>query len=238
MLRIEPGIHALCLMPDHVHLLHEREVPLSLARAMSGHTRSINAHRGRVGALLRASPKPEAVAGREKIRRSVRYIHLNPCRARLADDPVAWAFSTHLDALGLAASPARRPSRDPHALHRYVSADPTVHVHGTRVPVPPAGVCTLDRLLAAVSVSTRTPGHLVLENRGPARALFVACARGLSGASSREIAAYAGISPRAVRATTPSAPAAIAALAADSRIDALSDTLLRRKLATYLGRRS
>lgn len=229
------GLRAMCVMPDHVHVLHEGDVRRALGDAMSGHARWMNAREGRSGALLRRSPPPSPVVGRDKLRRDIRYIHLNPCRARLVRDPLAWPLSTHLDAVGLAVSPVLAAWPDPHGLHRYVSGDPTVHVDGTELPVPPCGLVTLDGVLRAVSLATRTPGLEVIERRGPARTLFVSCAKGLTGATGRQIASFAGVSVSTVKRAVPSTPAAIAALAVDRRVHALDDVHLRAMLDGYFG---
>lgn len=226
-----PGLHALCLMPDHLHLLHPRPVRRELGVALAAYARLANHRRGRQGPLVRPTRAPEEVVGATKTRRSIRYVHLNPCRAGLAADPVAWAFSTHLDALGLSAPAARPAARDPLSFHRWVSADPTVHVQGTDLPVPPAGLSTLRRVLAAVSVATRTPATAVLSNRSPQRRLFLSQARGLTDASVAQIAHFTGISSRTVQRAKPAATPRIAALAADSRIRALCDVELQATLA-------
>jgi len=175
-----PGLQALCLMPDHVHLLHPQDVRRALGHAMSGYTRWRNARRGRQGPLLRASPTVEEVAGASKRRRSLRYVHLNPCRAGMVDDPVAWPLSTHLDALGLTLPAARPAVPDRHRFHGYVSGDPHVNVGGTAVPAPGLAPYPVERVLDAVSVATRTPIPAVLHRRGPARALFLHAARTLT----------------------------------------------------------
>lgn len=102
--------------------------------------------------------------------------------------------------------------------HHYVSADPTVSVEGTDLLTVPMGFVPIERVLVAVSVATRTPAEQVLGARGPARSLFLAAARELSGASSSTIGRFAGVSGRAVRAHDQRVPVGLAALAADPRV--------------------
>ena len=212
------GLTALCLMPNHVHLLHRRDVKIELGRALSAFVRWRNARRGERGSLVEPSPDSEPIEGRTKIRRQVRYIPLNPSRARLVRDPLAWPFSTHLDAVGLALTPVRAAEPDRHGFHRYVSADPTVHVRGTDLPCPPAGLCELDDVIDAVTAAARRPLFELVGSRGSERTRLIACARGLTAASPEEIAARLGVGRSTVYRTRPMADARVAALAADGRI--------------------
>ena len=100
----------------------------------------------------------EPLVDATKARRTVRYVHLNPCRAHLAVDPLAWPFSTHRDRLGCAARPVLPQARDPEAFHRYVSSDPSVDPTGTPLPARALATRDLDRLAEAVSSAARTPG--------------------------------------------------------------------------------
>ena len=211
------GLTALCLMPNHLHLLHQRDVLTDLRQALSAFARWSNARTGRRGPLFERIPSPDEVAGVTKIRRQVRYIHLNPCRARLVADPISWPFSTHLDALGLVVDPVRGRVPDTHSFHRYVSSDPTVHPAGTDLPVVPGGLLTLEQVLAGVSFATRTPADELVRRRGPARRLLVASSRGLTDASAAHIADHCGVTRSAVHRTAPVANPVVAALAADAR---------------------
>jgi len=197
-----PDPIALCLMPDHVHLLHARDVHRELGLAMSAYARHRNHARGSAGPIWRSQGRPDPVVGAVKERRSVRYIHLNPCRAGLVADPLAWPWSTHRDRLGLAMPARVRASPDPVGFHAYVSSDPTVCVTGTDLPmsgdlvVP--GAAGLELLRSAVSTVARVPWSEVGE-RSPARRLWVRAARCLSPEPTRVIAAHIGVSDRAVR---------------------------------------
>lgn len=228
-----PGARAVCLMPDHVHVLHERNVKRALGWALSGHARWLNARSGTSGALLRPSPDAQPIVGEKKLRRQIRYVHLNPCRAGLVGDPISWPFSTHLDAVGLAADPVlpRRP--DPARFHAYVSSDPHVHVAGSTLPIAPGHLVDLPSVLAAVSLCTRTPAADVLGRRGPARTLFLGCARSLTACTTREIARFAGVGQSSVARLAPRQDRAVAALCADPRAFALDDAELARDLERY-----
>lgn len=61
-------------------------------------------------------------------------MHPNPCRARLVADPLAWPFSTHRDAVGLAVDPVV-PRAGPDELPAQIAREIGVHratVHRTR----------------------------------------------------------------------------------------------------------
>jgi len=213
-----PGLIALCLMPNHVHLLHARDVKIPLGRALAAYVRWHHARRGTRGTLIERGGDPREIHGRDKEQRQIRYVHLNPCRARLVTDPLCWPFSTHLDALGLAAPAARPAVSDPLGFHRYVSADGTVSTHGTDLPVAPVDLVSLDQVLTATAAVTRTPSDLLCARRGPARALLLASARALTPASSRQIADRFGVSRSTVLRIRPQVDPAVAALTADPRI--------------------
>lgn len=214
-----PGPVALCLMPNHVHLVHSAVVKRELGWALSGHTRWLHGRRGGAASLLDRSPDPVAIVGSRKLDRQVRYVHLNPCRARLVDDPLAWPFSTHLDAVGLALFPVRRSAPDPHRFHHYVSADPSADVAGTRLPSQPSHPVPVDKVLRATAFATRMPVRMVVGRRGPARTHFVRVAKALTDASAAEIAAAAGLSRSSVAHAPPQRCPIIASLAADPRLD-------------------
>jgi putative transposase len=182
-------VEALCLMPDHVHLVASADVRRRLAAVLSGWARRCNHVRGEGGALMRPLPPAEALLDAEKVRRSLRYVHLNPCRGGLVDDPLAWPLSSHRDACGLTLG-AVGPRRQAVRFHKYVSSDPSVAVHGSELPAGRVGAATLGDVLVAVSAVTRTP-MAALKGRGT-RSLVVAAAQELSGTSMAELARALG----------------------------------------------
>jgi len=222
-----PEARAVCLMPDHVHVLHGRDVRRRLGDAANAYAQWRNARRGERGRVFEHLPPTEEVGAGQKARRHVRYIHLNPCRAGLVTDPLAWAWSTHRDAVGLALPPWRRRVPDPLAFHRYVSGDPTVHVRGTELPgltlALPGGERGFRAVQAAVSELLRVPWSEVTR-RGPARRLVVSATVELGALSISEVARLAGVTPRAVRqASVGSDPrvAQVAQVVGDARFPGL-----------------
>ena len=100
--------HGYCLMPNHVHLvLQPGAAPLS--RAMQNlafrYSRHVNARERRIGHLFQGRYKAILVDGDAYLLALVRYVHLNPVRARLCDAPGAWRWSGHRAYLGRAAAP-------------------------------------------------------------------------------------------------------------------------------------
>jgi hypothetical protein len=169
-------------------------------------------------------PLPAAeVVTPDKVGRVVRYVHLNPCRAQLCADPLAWPFSTHRDATGFAWPPAVPPRHDRRRFHRYVSSDPSAAVDGTDLPAVTVDVPQLGEVLHAVSAVTRTPLDRLGEHPF-ARRLLVRAARTLCDAPLSAIAGVADVDPRTVRrarAGVDPAVRAVASAAADPRFPAL-----------------
>jgi hypothetical protein len=144
------------LMPDHVHLVHfgnAQRTRLALIKLVAALVRFRGTKPGW------QVPAPEPIA-RDKVWRQLRYVHLNPCRAGLARDPLSWTFSTHRDSVGATYDPwlclgeLPVPWHGVRALplpelrerfHAYVSADPSVHPEGTAFPAPAPPRC--DALL-------------------------------------------------------------------------------------------
>jgi hypothetical protein len=139
--------------------------------------------------------------------------------------PLAWPLSTYRDAVGLSAWPVRPAERDPYALHAYVSADPSVAVRGTELPLGLGRPATLPELLAATSELTRTP-YAGFQRRGAPRALLVRAARVLCSERDFEIADFVGLDRSAVcrmpRTADPTMRA-IARIAGDPRFPGIPD---------------
>ncbi len=96
-------VHGFCLMRNHVHLvLQVGEVPLSraLQNLAFRYTRHVNQTRQRVGHLFQGRYQALLVDAESYLLELVRYIHLNPVRARIVRDPARYPHSGHLGYLG------------------------------------------------------------------------------------------------------------------------------------------
>ena len=100
------AVWAWCLMPNHVHLIlvptDEDGLRAALAPAHTRYTMEINRRQGWRGHLWQnrfaSFPMSEA-----HLAACLRYVELNPVRARLAERPEAWRWSSARAHLGLAA---------------------------------------------------------------------------------------------------------------------------------------
>lgn len=174
VVRVCMGARAICLMFDHFHVIHEVDLCFSLGRALSGHTRA-RRRRGDFAGWERVK-HDGLLVGPTKLRRSIRYVALNPTRARLARDPASWRFSSYRDALGLVRDPCRDRVRDRERFHEYVSSDPSTRVQGTPFPAYDIGDVDLHEVDAAVSEYLRVPLY-ELRMPGPSRAWCVGLPR-------------------------------------------------------------
>ena len=164
-----PELIALTLMPDHYHLVLPHDDPGNrLHPVLQGHAQLRNRRAHRTGALWTEREPPVAVPDALHLRRTIRYIHLNPCRANLVRDPLAWPFSTHRDRCGLAARPVVSPERDPSGFHRFVSADDSCDPAGTPFPTRTFAAVAVPDVTVATSSVWRAPMD-TLARRGEPR---------------------------------------------------------------------
>jgi putative transposase len=96
-------LYAYCLMPNHVHLLLQTsETPL--AKFMQGlqqsYTQRFNRVHAKVGHLFQGRYKAIVCERDEYLLTLIRYIHLNPVRAGLVDEPQMYPHSGHRAYLG------------------------------------------------------------------------------------------------------------------------------------------
>lgn len=200
-----PDCIAAVLMPDHVHLLVEAldrdEVRRRLAQCLAAFAREAG-----LGRTWQPLPDPQPIRDTKHLARQIRYVHLNPCRAGLASDPLCWLWSTHRGAVGLELDPwvsparlaalLRRPEADfPRWLHSYVSGDPSVHVEGTPLPTAAAPQSTPGASLADIAAAARAVAHRIALRRH----LFVQLAVHQGWRDTRVIAEAAGLSMEQVR---------------------------------------
>ena len=94
-------VYAFCLMPNHFHLLvRTLSMPLSvfMGRLLTGYSVYFNRRHRRAGHLFQNRFKSFVVDDEDYLLELVRYIHLNPIRAKLINDLKAleaWPFSGH-----------------------------------------------------------------------------------------------------------------------------------------------
>ncbi len=102
-------LHAYVLMDNHVHLLATPPEAGDIARMMQKLGRQyvgqFNARHRRTGTLWEGRYKACLVDSADYLLRCVRYIDLNPVRARMTDDPVAFAWSSCAALCGLREDP-------------------------------------------------------------------------------------------------------------------------------------
>ncbi len=97
-------LYAYCLMPNHIHLLIERRedaVGRVMHRLLTGYSGYYNRKYGRVGHLFQMRYKAILCQTDKYLAELVRYIHLNPVRAKIVSNPAAYRYSSHRGYLGL-----------------------------------------------------------------------------------------------------------------------------------------
>ena len=91
-------IHAFCLMTNHVHLAVQVG-DIHLSRIMQNlsfrYTRFINRHKKSMGHLFQGRYKALLIDVDSYLLELIRYIHLNPVRARIAQSPDEYPWSSH-----------------------------------------------------------------------------------------------------------------------------------------------
>lgn len=103
VVRFGHRIHAYCWMGNHVHLaIQVADTPLSkiMQNLAFRYTRFINRREERIGHLFQGRFKALLVDADSYLLQLVRYIHLNPVRAKLVAAPADYRWSGHLAYLG------------------------------------------------------------------------------------------------------------------------------------------
>jgi len=103
------AVHAYCLMTNHVHLLVTPRYPESCTTLMRDlgqrYVQYFNRRYGRTGTLWEGRFRSCLVESARYVLACHRYIELNPVRARLADHPAAYPWSSHKGNAGLGDDP-------------------------------------------------------------------------------------------------------------------------------------
>lgn len=208
--RAFPEALVVVLMTNHVHViarvicseLARLRMAKALAAAVRGHGRYTWEH----------LPDAEVLNGARELRRHIRYVTLNPCRAGRVSDPMEWPWSTHRDLLGASAAPwvgadilattlhERREGFE-RRFQRYVSSDPSVAPAGTPLPSEPTPGLVPSKSLQQIRLATLAATRGLegdVNRRGFTRDLFVALARREGWTHRGSIANLCEMSPSAL----------------------------------------
>ena len=96
--RFGHSIHSFCFMTNHIHLaIQVGDVSISriIQNLAFRYTRYINKKHKRIGHLFQGRFKSIVIDGNCYFKELVRYIHLNPVRANLVNQPEEYAWSSH-----------------------------------------------------------------------------------------------------------------------------------------------
>jgi REP element-mobilizing transposase RayT len=97
-------LYAYCLMTDHIHLLIERrtdDVGRIMQRLLTGYAQYYNRRYRRVGHVVQGRHKAILCQSDQYLTELVRYIHLNPVRAKMVRRPENYPYSSHRAYIGL-----------------------------------------------------------------------------------------------------------------------------------------
>jgi REP element-mobilizing transposase RayT len=101
-------VYGACLMGNHYHLVGETPRG-NLSDAMrflnGGYAQAVNRRHGRTGHLFEGRFRSLVIQRESYLKRVVRYVVLNPVRARLVTDVAAWPWSTYGATAGLRPAP-------------------------------------------------------------------------------------------------------------------------------------
>jgi REP element-mobilizing transposase RayT len=96
-------IHAFCLMDNHIHLLIQvQNIPLSkiIHNLAFRYTQYINQQQQKIGHLFQGRFKAILIQEMAYFLRLLRYIHMNPVRAKIVKEPEHYPWSGHRAYLG------------------------------------------------------------------------------------------------------------------------------------------
>ena len=97
--RYNVDIIAYCLMPNHFHLLVRQNSNITIAmwiqKVLIGYVQAFNKQNDRKGTLFEGTTKPRLINKDEYLNNIIHYIHLNPVKAKLVDNPEDWLYSSY-----------------------------------------------------------------------------------------------------------------------------------------------
>jgi putative transposase len=99
---------AYCLMPNHYHILlrHDdlKEGSKYIQRVFNTFTQAVNHQVSRVGTLFQGNVKKRFVEDDGYLAAVIMYIHLNPVKSGLCNNPEEWLYSDYREWIGLKSS--------------------------------------------------------------------------------------------------------------------------------------
>ena len=111
-------LYAYCLMTNHLHLLIERQAETIgniMQRVLTGYSQYYNRRYKHVGHVFQGRHKAILCESQTYLTKLVRYIHLNPVRARMVTAPEEYRYSSHRAYIGV--EPAGLVDVDPVLRH-------------------------------------------------------------------------------------------------------------------------
>jgi len=97
---------AVCLMPNHFHLLVQigegGDLSQFMKRVCQAYSKRANRELRRAGTVIEGRFKSKHVKFTEYLTHLCRYIHANPIKAGLAQDPREWPYSNFKEFIGIA----------------------------------------------------------------------------------------------------------------------------------------
>ena len=103
--RYKITVAAICLMPNHFHMMLRIEVrgdlPLFMQSVCGIFSRRVNTLNGRTGTIYEGRYHARHVPDDSYFKQLCRYIHLNPVRAKLVEHPEDWRYSNYAESVGL-----------------------------------------------------------------------------------------------------------------------------------------
>lgn len=95
---------AYCLMPNHYHfiikIINPEKFSSGIKRTFISYSKAINANYNRSGHLFEGRYKYRIIPNDEYLLHLSRYIHLNPVRAKLVNNPGEWLHSSYKEYIG------------------------------------------------------------------------------------------------------------------------------------------
>jgi len=96
---IPSSVYAYCLMPNHFHFLlrQNSKIPLYkiFNKILSSYVQKYNLKYNRKGSIFAHPLQSKLVVDEEQLITLCQYIHLNPVKARLVEEPDEWEFSNY-----------------------------------------------------------------------------------------------------------------------------------------------